>query len=87
MLLLEASLFFLDGSYVGWTGKTAFLSNAATIDGGAVASPESNPTHNPRDSALHIGATTTFLNNTSGANGGGLSLLGACALEGDPVWR
>eukprot|EP00752_Nemacystus_decipiens_P013054 g11547.t1 len=72
-----------DGSYVGWTGETTFSSNAATIDGGAVASVEPDPTYNPRNSTLHIGATTTFSNNTSGANGGGLSLLGACSLEAD----
>lgn len=73
-----------DGSYVGWTGETTFSSNAATIDGGAVASPESDPRLNPRNSTLHISGTTTFVNNTSGANGGGLSLHGACALEVNP---
>lgn len=77
------AIFVLDGSYVGWTGETTFSSNEATIDGGAVASMESDPIYNPRNSTLHIGATTTFLNNTSGANGGGLSLLGACTLEVD----
>lgn len=30
-----------------------------------------------------MGATTTFLNNTNGANGGALTLLGACTLEVD----
>eukprot|EP00752_Nemacystus_decipiens_P017698 g15868.t1 len=79
-----AAIFLLNDAYVGWTGETTFSSNKATIDGGAVASPESDPTNNPQNSTLHIGATTTFLNNTSGANGGGLSLLGACALKVDP---
>ena len=77
------AVFLLDGSYVGWTGETTFSSNQATIDGGAVATVESDPEYNPRDSILHVGATTTFLNNTSGANGGGLALFGACTLEVD----
>eukprot|EP00752_Nemacystus_decipiens_P007555 g6749.t1 len=79
-----AALFIFDGSYVGWTGETRFFSNEADIDGGAVASLESDPESNPRNSSIYVGATTTFSNNTSGANGGGLSLLGACSLDVDP---
>eukprot|EP00752_Nemacystus_decipiens_P007571 g6764.t1 len=78
------AIILFNGSHVGWTGETTFVSNAAAIDGGAVASPESDPNNNPLNSTLHIGATTTFSNNTSGANGGTLSLHGACALEVDP---
>eukprot|EP00903_Cladosiphon_okamuranus_P014549 g13496.t1 len=73
------AIFLGDGAHVGWTGETTFSSNQAASDGGAVASSASN-----EDSTLHMGATTTFLNNTSGANGGSLSLLGACSLEVDP---
>lgn len=74
---------FVRRSYVGWTGETTYLSNEATVDGGAVPSPEFDSTYNPKESTLHIGATTTFLHNTSGANGGGVALLGACSLEVD----
>ena len=81
--VVGGALFVRRGSYVGWTGSTIFSSNAATADGGAVVSPESDPEYNPLDSTLHIGATTTFFNNTSGTNGGGLSLLGACSLDVD----
>ena len=78
------AIYLENGAYVGWAGETTFSSNEAGIDGGAVASRESDLEYNFLDSTLHIGATTTFFNNTCVANGGGLTLLGVLTLEVDP---
>lgn len=47
-------------------------------------SPQLDLENNLRESTLHIGAATTFSNNTSGSNGGAVALFGACNLEVDP---
>ena len=73
----------LNGSEISWTGDNEFALNEATGgDGGAIFSPPFDEIYNlnPLDSTLNISGSTDFANNTSVANGGALSLLGACAV-------
>ena len=58
-----------------WTKQTNFTSNTAIVNGGAVGSrASSTPGQN---SIIAIKATTSFANNTCGANGGGMALVGS----------
>lgn len=73
------AIFAMNGSSVGWTGDTEFLSNAASADGGAVGSASVGPGN--ADSALAVNGSASFSNNTCGANGGAVALLGGLAVE------
>lgn len=73
-------LFIFNGSKVSWTGETEFSSNEARSDGGAIAAPSTDVAYSPLASTLGIDGTTAFANNTSGANGGALALLGGCSV-------
>eukprot|EP00752_Nemacystus_decipiens_P009937 g8861.t1 len=76
------AVFLFNGSTVGWSGETEFASNVATQgDGGAVASPALDATFNPTASTLVIGGATTFFHNTCLTGGGGVAVLGACAVN------
>ena len=79
------ALFIFNGSTVGWTGDTEFSLNHASTDGGVVGSRVSHDLFNPRDSSLAIDGSTTFFNNSCGANGGVLALVGACTVAIGPV--
>eukprot|EP00903_Cladosiphon_okamuranus_P016020 g14792.t1 len=79
------ALFLMNGSMVGWTGDTEFSLNQASADGGVVGSHISDPKYNPRDSALLVSGSTTFSNNSCGANGGALALAGSCSVVIGPV--
>lgn len=78
----SGTIHLLNGSFVGWTGDTKFMSNkASTGDGGVVASDSLDSFSNPRESTLAVHGTTTFDNNTCGANGGALALHGGLVLD------
>eukprot|EP00903_Cladosiphon_okamuranus_P021507 g19772.t1 len=72
--LSAGALFMWNGSHVEWTGDTKFTSNEAGADGGAVGSPGFDLEYNFLSSTLVINGSTTFVNNTSRANGGALAL-------------
>lgn len=74
------AVFALNESSVGWTGRTHFSWNEASADGGAVGSTASDALLNP-DSVLTIDGDTSFFNNTCGANGGGVALLGGLSVD------
>eukprot|EP00903_Cladosiphon_okamuranus_P017273 g15917.t1 len=74
------AVFIMNGSTVSWTGGTEFALNQASADGGVVGSQLSDTVLNPQDSALVIGGSTTFSNNSCGAYGGVLALVGACSV-------
>ncbi|CAM9147480.1 unnamed protein product, partial [Ectocarpus fasciculatus] len=78
--LSGGAVFLWNGSHVEWTGDTEFSSNKASGDGGVVGSFVLDSLYNPQDSYLIVDGTTTFSNNTSGANGGALALLGSVSL-------
>ena len=67
------------GSSVSWAGATEFRLNEAADDGGAVASLALD-SDNPRESVLGVNGPTTFSNNSCGANGGALALLGGLSM-------
>ena len=69
-----------NGSTADWTGDTEFSSNEASTDGGAVGSAELDSLANPHSSMVAINGHTTFSNNTCGANGGALALLGGLSV-------
>ena len=66
------------GSRVEWTGKTTFSFNSASSDGGAIGF---KLTDSVASSALVINGTTSFTNNTCGANGGGMAVQGMSSIE------
>ncbi|CAM9259474.1 unnamed protein product, partial [Hapterophycus canaliculatus] len=70
------AIFLRNGTSILWTGDAEFASNSAVADGGAVGSVALDSFHNPRSSTLRINGPTIFFNNTCGANGGALALLG-----------
>lgn len=74
------AVFMMNGSTVRWTGHTKFSHNEASVDGGVVGSRISDPLYNPLDSALVIDGPTVFSNNSCGANGGVVALVGACSV-------
>lgn len=76
------AVFLVNGSSVSWSGDTEYSSNVAVLtDGGAVGSPALDPVINPTESTLAIGGATTFINNTCVTSGGGVAILGACAVR------
>ena len=75
------AIFTLQGSSISWTGTTEFTSNEASTDGGAVGSFALDSVTNPLDSVLVIDGSTTFSDNSCGANGGALALLGGLSLD------
>lgn len=78
------ALFIYNGPSVTWTGNTDFTSNEASSDGGAVGTAAPGVWFNPQDSALAINSSATnFVNNTSGANGGAMALLGSCSIDSE----
>ena len=80
------AVYMYNGAHVSWTGDTRFTSNKAlTADGGAIATTVLASESNAADSTLVINGTTTFSQNTAGASGGGLALLGACTLTIGPA--
>ncbi len=75
-----AAMFLMNGSSISWTGDTRFASNEASADGGVVGSHVSDSLYNPQDSVLFVNGSTVFSNNSCGANGGALALLGSCSV-------
>ena len=66
------------GSRVEWIGKTTFSFNSASSDGGAIGFKSADSL---ASSALVINGTTSFVNNTCGANGGGMAMEGTSSVE------
>ena len=66
------------GSRVEWIGETTFSFNSASLDGGAI---EFKSLDSVASSALVINGTTSFVNNTCGANGGGMAVEGTSSVE------
>lgn len=80
---LEELIIVRSEGHVSWTGDTSFASNTALrADGGAVGTDTLASGH-AVDATLVMNRATRFSNNTAGANGGGLALLGGCALDID----
>ena len=75
------AIFIYNGSNVSWTGDTKFLSNEARSDGGGIGAPLAEASYSPVGSMLGIHGTAAFINNTCGANGGALALLGGCSVD------
>lgn len=75
------AMYIIDGSTVGWSGRAEFTSNRADFNGGTVQLSNPNYTHIIQDNKLVMRGTTTFDNNTCGANGGALAVYaGSTAL-------
>lgn len=67
------ALFVELDSILTWTGQTKLRSNSANSDGGAVGSSAADTDDYP--STLFINGTTSFLDNSCGASGGGMAVL------------
>ncbi|CBJ48858.1 polymorphic Outer membrane protein G/I family [Ectocarpus siliculosus] len=78
--LSGGSIFMWNSSHVEWTGDTEFISNEASLDGGVIGSFSTDSVSN-QGSTLVMNGTTAFVNNTCGANGGALALLGGLAVN------
>ena len=74
------AILITNGSTLINTGETEFTKNYALTDGGAIGSPASDSINNPIDSTLEIGGKMNFSGNNCTSNGGGLAVLGACAV-------
>ena len=72
------AILLTEGSSVEWTGETTFSFNSASSDGGAIGF---KPTDSLASSALVIKGPTSFVNNTCGANGGGMAVQGISSVE------
>ena len=72
------AILLTEGSSVEWIGETTFSLNSASSDGGAIGF---KPTDSLTSSALVINGTTSFVNNTCGANGGGMAVQGISSVE------
>ncbi|CAM9568519.1 unnamed protein product, partial [Hapterophycus canaliculatus] len=74
------AMFLRNGSYVEWTAESVFRSNQADGDGGVVGSSGLDSEFNRKEATVNINGPTTFVNNTCGANGGAMSLLGGLSV-------
>ncbi|CAM9207691.1 unnamed protein product [Laminaria digitata] len=79
--LSGGAIYIRNGSSMDWTGDTKFSFNVASADGGVVGSQALDSEYNPQESNLAINGSTTFSNNTCGANGGALALLGGLSVD------
>ena len=79
---LGGALFVIDGTYVAFEGETNFTANTAHSDGGAVgsSSPSDSYAYTVDESDLIFNGCAYFVNNSAGANGGGMALLGTLSV-------
>ena len=75
------AVFGLNGASISWTGTTGFRSNTARREGGAVTSFPLDVIANPLESIVDMNGPTTFFNNSCGASGGALALLGGLSVN------
>ena len=78
-------MFITNGAHVVLDGETNFTANTAFSGGGGVGSPLSDPNEysyyaTVNDSDLIFNDSTYFVNNSAGANGGGMALLGTLSV-------